>query len=400
MSSVIEKLKKILAEGYLADSGSLAVRSTAKILGQLWKESFTGVVSISIGEIERYIILRDGVIETLLSSNEDERLGECLLLKGKITVPQLYRASKQVEQKGQKLAAALVEIGALDSEEILPALRIQANTILVNLLNTTHGEFTIFLAEPLEELGLIPLNISVPVSLIEASRYMKRWTPIRQDLEYMGRHPVFHQTEVWGQVAPLLTPEESHVVSLCNGRFSIFTICDMSYLQSFETVRLIWILHLIRLIEFHDQGVKPRKDEHAQERAQEPPPEYQEYVLQDLIQTYNDFYVGIMDKLLRNHSDKVEDYIRLCTEPIRKSMPDRFKNVEFSIYGEIDYEEFIRNFSSLTYERKIREVSIILEDILYSFIYNLEKIVDKEEAQRIRKEILQKHREQKNPHAT
>ena len=57
---------------------------------------------------------------TRASSDPDERLGEDLLLRGKITVRQYLEAS-QLIRPGRRLGTILVELGALEAEDLMPA---------------------------------------------------------------------------------------------------------------------------------------------------------------------------------------------------------------------------------------------------------------------------------------
>ena len=73
---------------------------------------WTGTVELHRGRVDTSVQVTGGRIVFASSTNRDERLGELLLRRDKITLPQYYDASKAI-RKGKRLGTVLVEQGAL-----------------------------------------------------------------------------------------------------------------------------------------------------------------------------------------------------------------------------------------------------------------------------------------------
>lgn len=384
----------ILGKEIPADQGELRRRNLARVLGQLWYEKFSGIIKVVQEPFARYIILREGLIDAIRSSDPDDRLGECLVYHGLISAPSFYIASQKAIQTGSQLGHILIQENFLPPEDLMDALKIQTSTILSRIINWSAGEFYVYLIQH-EIPDSTPLGLSTPNLLFEVSRTVERWTIIFSEIQRMDKIPMFIANNAWPLIAPHLSPEENHLVGLCNGRFNLSTVCEMSYLSSFHTLRIIWILSALQLLKLTDtkaiSGSYP-EFQPAETDIKDPPLEYQEFVFQDLVQKYNEMFQAIIEPLQDTAEERLPAFLEHCLEPIRRSLPHRMKNVAFNNYGEIEYELFLQNFSGLGYERKLREISIVLEDILYALIYNLEEIISPNMAKELRDKVLASHR--------
>jgi len=384
-----------LAEsGMLADQGSLTDRGIGDILYQLWAERFTGLIHVHHEPSQLWIVVEEGGLNSVCLEDPDFRLGECLLRNNFISAADYESASKIATRTGRQLGQVLIEQGALAPEDLLDVLKLQVVEIFSETLNWIHGTYSIYLFEESVQ-GITPLQLETPAILFQASRRMYRWSMIRRAIPDLERIPVFLANDAWPLVATQLSPEENHLVTLCNGRFKISTVCEMSYLSSFETMRTIWILKTLDILQLSTTRLSSTASGFSQkeEPVKEPPDEYKEFMLQDLVQKYNEIYQQIVEPIVEEVGDRATTFIEECLAPIRDSMPERMKDVTLSQYGEIDFEHLYRNFSGLDYERTMREMSILLEDIFYALIYHIEDILPPEKAAEIRDKILKHHRQ-------
>ena len=81
------------------------------------------------------------------STDPDERLGEDLLLRGKISVRQYLEASKLIAP-GRRLGTILVELGALEPEDLIGAIEHHVKQILLDVFTWTRGEYELVMTEP------------------------------------------------------------------------------------------------------------------------------------------------------------------------------------------------------------------------------------------------------------
>ncbi len=105
------------------------------------------------------------------SSDPDERLGEVLLQRGKITVRQYLEASRQI-RPGRRLGAILVEMEALEADELLPSVEQHVKEILLDIFTWTTGEYAFVMTDPgVSE--LVTLNLSMENLILEGIRKLR-----------------------------------------------------------------------------------------------------------------------------------------------------------------------------------------------------------------------------------
>jgi hypothetical protein len=401
-----------LTEDRLAFRGTLEERNLGDVLIQMWRERMTGIVAVETPTASRAFLVREGNLAFAHSDDPDDRLGEILLQQGRIDLIQLDTATRQMAQSQKKLGTVLIEMGILATEELPEALALQVRTILSATMNDRTGTYSVFWMEEDETIPGIPdLKMDTPVAVFDGARRVQRWSVIYRGLPTLDAIPVPTPKEIWSGIAVTLSPEENHVLSLCTGNFSIKTICSLSYLNSFETARLLWAFRLVGLIEFRSTARPTTASSPALSiptpLGLTPPlgitppagmtlmnhPEYQDYMLQELVQRYNNMYQEVVETLSRSMSeDDLHRFLEATLAPIRAALPHRMKDVHINAYGEIDYDTFVRNFANIDFETKIREMSSLLEDILYSLIYSLDQVLPLEEARRLQQHILARHR--------
>jgi hypothetical protein len=401
-----------LTEDRLAFRGTLEERNLGDVLVQMWRERMTGIVAVETPTASRAFLVREGNLAFAHSDDPDDRLGEILLQQGRIDLIQLDTATRQMAQSQKKLGTVLIEMGILATEELPEALALQVRTILSATMNDRTGTYSVFWMEEDETIPGIPdLKMDTPVAVFDGARRVQRWSVIYRGLPTLDAIPVPTPKEIWSGIAVTLSPEENHVLSLCTGNFSIKTICSLSYLNSFETARLLWAFRLVGLIEFRSTArpttasspalIIPTPLGLTPPLGITPPagmtlmnhPEYQDYMLQELVQRYNNMYQEVVETLSRSMSeDDLHRFLEATLAPIRAALPHRMKDVHINAYGEIDYDTFVRNFANIDFETKIREMSSLLEDILYSLIYSLDQVLPLEEARRLQQHILARHR--------
>ena len=84
--------------------GEIGDTSVAELLRSLLSSRETGILTLRAGEVTKSVYIRAGRVLYAASTNVDERLGENLLLRGRITVRQYLEASKMI-RPGRRLGA-------------------------------------------------------------------------------------------------------------------------------------------------------------------------------------------------------------------------------------------------------------------------------------------------------
>ncbi|MBI5497545.1 MAG: DUF4388 domain-containing protein [Deltaproteobacteria bacterium] len=119
------------------------------LLGLLSQTRRSVRIVVSRGRTERAILLRDGEIASVASSDAKDRLGEFLVRIGKLSAQQLQEALAGAQQQGRKLGQHLVQSALLSSHDLWSAIQMQIMEIICDVVSWTEGTYAIFsLPEP------------------------------------------------------------------------------------------------------------------------------------------------------------------------------------------------------------------------------------------------------------
>src|SRR2546427_10187881 len=101
--------------------GTMEETSVPGLMRSVLGSGETGVLTFHRRGVTKSVYLHMGRIGYARSSDPDERLGEDLLPRGKITGRQYLEASKQI-RPGPRRGTILIELNAIDSEDLLGCL--------------------------------------------------------------------------------------------------------------------------------------------------------------------------------------------------------------------------------------------------------------------------------------
>src|SRR5512141_1948293 len=127
--------------------GGIEETSVPELLKSVLGSGETGVLTCRKGDVTKSVHLHMGRIVYARSSDPDERLGEDLLLRGKISVRQYLEAS-QLIAPGRRLGTILVELGALEPEDLIAAVEHHVREILLDVFTWTTGEYELVMTDP------------------------------------------------------------------------------------------------------------------------------------------------------------------------------------------------------------------------------------------------------------
>ena len=151
--------------------GSIEHTSVPELLKSVLGSGETGILRFRKDDVSKDVHLHMGRIIYARSSNPDERLGEDLLLRGKITARQYLEASRLIAP-GRKLGTILIELGALEPEDLLAAIEHHVKEILLDVFTWTTGEYELAMSEPGKE-DVITLNFSMENLILEGVRRIR-----------------------------------------------------------------------------------------------------------------------------------------------------------------------------------------------------------------------------------
>lgn len=317
--------------------GTLETTSVPELLRSLLSSGETGILTLRGGESTKSIYIQGGRVVFAASNNPDERLGEHLLVGGRITVRQYLEASKLI-RPGRRLGAILVELNALEPEDLIPAVEAQVKELLMELFTWTQGDYELVIKE-MDPRDLVTVNLSTENLILEGVRRCRAWSQVMRGIGDIGSVPVSTgSTEVLYKLE--LTTEEQEVLNQVNGVSSIEQICEVSYLSNFETCRILWALLVLGVTR---RGLAGDTGGLAGVRAREA-----ELDLEAVVEKFNQMF-GRVYAFLRGRKDQaeIEDFMDACLGEVSRQYGALFDGVDLKNYGRADFEQMLANVADL-----------------------------------------------------
>jgi hypothetical protein len=167
-----DRKREIVVAGKIGDSGVSAI----DFIGFLAQSYQTGVFSVSCGSIERSIYLHRGNVVWASSNEPNDRLGEFLFRRGKITREQLHLA---LTDDGKKIGQACVERGFISAHQLWAMVQAQLTEIFDKLIATEDGLWS-FGRVDTQALAESKIHLSTQGLLVDALRRLDEMQVYRQ----------------------------------------------------------------------------------------------------------------------------------------------------------------------------------------------------------------------------
>ena len=343
------------ADDELTIRGDIETSSVPELVRSLLSSGETGVLTVRNGDYVKTISIDRGRIVYASSNNVDERLGEHLLVRGKLTVRQFLEASKLIRPE-TRLGAILIELGALGPDDLMPAVEYQVREILMDLLTWTRGDYELVIRD-LDPESLVLLNMSTENLILDGIRRSHAWSQVTRAIGGIGT--VFvptGNTEI--QYKLELTTEEQEILDHVNGRSTVEHICDVSYLSNFETCRILWALQVLGVIRkgLADEAVALVEDDAERER---------ELDLEQIVETFNQMFSRIYHFLKGRLGDKADTFMDLCLDDVSRQYGTLFAGVDLKHYGRADYEQMLSNVADLPAEQRKSVMVAALNELIF-----------------------------------
>lgn len=250
-----------------AAQGPLARASFPALVRPLVAGGRTGVLRLTRGALAKSVYLSEGRLIFATSNDPDDRLGEMLLRKGRIS----YRAledSVRALNDGKRQGTMLVENGAIQARDLMDGVRDQVQEIIYGLVGWDEGTYE-YTEGKLPSREVILLHMSTPDLLIEGIRRVDRWSRIRA-----GAGPIHQRyamsaasTAVIGAVS--LQKAELDLVASLDGVLTVEEICRVSRLPDFLACRTVWGLWAAGILDRVPQdAAQPLERDHTQPHAE------------------------------------------------------------------------------------------------------------------------------------
>jgi hypothetical protein len=238
---------RMFVPSQLPPTGSLADTDFPDLIHGLHDRRWTGTIQLNRGRVDSTVLVQDGRLTFAASTNRDERLGELLLRKEKITLRQYYEASKGI-RKGKRLGSLLVEQGALDARDLVKVVVDHTQEVIYSVFQWTEGFYR--LREGADPGGeTITLKLSTANIILEGIHRITAWSRIERGIG--GPDARYVRAEDYKDRLPemTLTPEKLLLLSAHEGERDVETICRGSALSDYEVCRTIWAFRVIGVLK-------------------------------------------------------------------------------------------------------------------------------------------------------
>ena len=344
-------------ESDLTFRGDIRGSGTPKILRTILQSGESGVLSFWNGVFTKRIFISRGRIVQITSNDPDERLGELLLIDGRITARQFVEASKLI-RPGKKLGAILVEISALDAEDLVPTITNQARLMLFELFNWTAGTYEMSLGE-VDESEFVPLSLASDEVLAQGMRKLRCWSRVFAGIQSL--ETVFVRVpdvETWHLKVELLEDEQT-VLSRVNGRLTVDQISDLSFGTSFETCRTLWMLSVLGLIQRAETGDIERAQLQADEASDR-------IEVGQIVDRFNRLFERIYGYVDSRPGEGASAFAEGAVKEIAPHFGTLFSGVSLHSSGRVDPDLIYHNLQGETLENRKMLVSTGLSELVYA----------------------------------
>jgi hypothetical protein len=227
-------------------TGRLADHEFADLIREVYSRRWSGLLTLNHMGMEKSVRVQDGRLVFAFSSARDDRLGELLLRRGRITLHQYVEAGRAMG-KGLRLGTVLVEQGALDARELVKVVMDHTQEIIYSAFQWTEGLYHFtdggHATEP------ITLKLSTPDVILEGIRRIELWSRIERVVGPMETRYVRARGYEKVLSEMTLSLEKLSILTGLDAEQDVGTICQNSTLSHFEVCRTLWAYRVIGVVQ-------------------------------------------------------------------------------------------------------------------------------------------------------
>jgi hypothetical protein len=355
----------------LSIRGSLSESSLHELLSSISRSKETGTLNFHDMGRWKAIYFKEGQIIFATSNIPDDRLGEYLIKKGRITVRQFLEGSKLV-RPGKRFGAVLVEENILSSDELLAALQGHVEEIVYSLFDWVRGEYE-FVIKDLSAEGPITLNLNTEDVILEGIRRIDDFTRIYTGLGSMDRVLRLSDSADNLMYRLELDSDESQILSLVNGTLSLEQILALSFLPNFETLRILYALVAVGVLERAGETAERGKKQLVE----------QEYELEEIVEHYNCNFGTVASYLQGRLGDRAGEFADRIVAQVSEQHSELFEGIDLSSASRVDFDQLLANLGDRPHEAKKSTLVDGLNELTYGLLLEIGRQFGREEQDKI-----------------
>jgi Domain of unknown function (DUF4388) len=345
----------------LSIEGELAETTVPDLIRSIVRSSETAVLSLDASGRSDTIYFLEGRIVFASSTDPDMGLAETLLRMGELSIQQYNVAMDQLVV-ARRIGAVLCDLGFLQPDELTRAAERQANAIVLDAMTYRNGSYTIEFTSEFPE-GTITLPLVTERLILDGVRNIEYWSLIVRGVGRLER--VLQQVEdADTRTFQLeLTDDETHVLGLLGEPQSVEQLCARTYLSNFATLRTIWGLLAVNLIQ--DAELAAVDEKRAAEES--------EYELEAAVERYNGVYQRIFGLVFQKIGDHVYDFMdRVLLHLSPENMP-YLSGMTFVNEARLDFDQLLNNLFASGSSDHGRVVRNVCNEVLYGWVVEVKR---------------------------
>ncbi|HEX8410237.1 MAG TPA: DUF4388 domain-containing protein [Thermoanaerobaculia bacterium] len=351
-------------EDNLSISGELAETTVPDLFRSIVRSSETAVLSLDAlgpGAATRNdtIYFYEGRLVYAASSDPDTGLAETLLRMGELNIQQYNHAMERLVV-ARRMGGLLCELGYLKPDELTRAVERQANAIVLNAMAYRTGNYTIEFVDQLPD-GILTLPLSTERLILDGVRRIEYWSLIMRGIGRLDRALEQVPNADTRTFQLELTEDESLVLNLLADAQSVEELCARSYLSNFHTLRTIWGLLAVNLIQDAEVAAVDEKRSAVET----------EYELEGMVERYNGVYQRIFGLVFQRVGDHVYDFADRVALHLSPGTLPYLSGMTFVNEGRIDFDQLLNNLYASGSQDHGTIVQTVLDELLYGWLYEV-----------------------------
>jgi hypothetical protein len=348
-------------EDNLSIQGALAETTVPDLFRSIVRSSETAVLSLDAIGRNDTIYFSEGRLVFAASTDPDVGLAETLLRSGELTIAQYNHAMERLVVQ-RRIGGLLCELGYLKPEDLTRSIERQANAIVLNAMAYRTGSYTIEFTDHVPD-GIISLPLATERLILDGVRRIEYWSLITRGVGRLDRtlEPVANADARTFQLE--LNDDESHVLSLLSDPQTVEELCARSYLSNFQTLRTIWGLLAVNLIQDAEVAAVDEKRTAVET----------EYELEGLVEKYNGVFQRVFALVFQKIGDHIYDFADRVALHLSPGTLPYLSGITFVNEGRIDFDQLLNNLYASGSRDHGAVVRTVLDELLSGWLFEVKR---------------------------
>lgn len=222
----------------------LATTPLPEILVKIFRYRAPGILECRRGDVIKRVYVDRGQIVFATTNQLSESLGDKLLREGKITREQYDESIQRLRVTGKRHGVTLMEMKALDQNELAIAVRDQIQEIVWSIFEWPDGTVT-FTPGREKHLEFVKIELSIPRAVMQGVR---RMPDARALVARLGtKSTALMRTDQTVEDADL-SPEERRLYQTVDGRTALYELVTTAPLSPGDNARVLYGLFALQLV--------------------------------------------------------------------------------------------------------------------------------------------------------